>query len=84
MMFTIVESCSYVTNVSKFIDIECNDQRSRQAFLRELEDMNIYDKLEQSVDSNPHDNYDCFIKLINDAKGKHLPKKIIKFNEKKH
>ena len=50
MLFTIVESCSYVTKVSKFIDIECNDQRSRQAFLRELEDMNIYDKLEQSVD----------------------------------
>ena len=26
-----------------------------QAFLSELEDMDIYDKLEQSVDSNPHD-----------------------------
>ena len=58
MMFTIVENRSYVTNGPKFIDIECNDQRSMQAFLRELEDMDIYDKLEQSVDSNPHGNYD--------------------------
>ena len=46
----IVENRSYVTNVPKFIDIECNDQRSMQTFLRELEDMDIYDKLEQSVD----------------------------------
>ena len=84
MMFTIVENCSYVTNVPKFIDIECNDQRSMQAFLSELEDMDIYDKLEQSVDSNPHDNYDRFITLINDAKEKHLPKKTVKFNKKKH
>ena len=50
MMFVIVENRSYVTNVPKFIDIECNDQRSMQTFLRELEDMDIYDKLEQSVD----------------------------------
>ena len=84
MMFTIVENRSYVTNVPKFIDIECNDQRSMQAFLSELEDMDIYDKLEQSVDSNPHDNYDRFITLINDAKEKHLPKKTVKFNKKKH
>ena len=77
MMFTIVENRSYVTNVPKFIDIECNDQRSMQAFLSELEDMDIYDKLEQSVDSNPHDNYDRFITLINNAKEKHLPKKTV-------
>ena len=84
MLLKIVENRSYVTNVSKFIDIECNDQRSMQAFLSELEDMDIYDKLEQSVDSNPHDNYDRFITLINDAKEKQLPKKTVKFNKKKH
>ena len=55
MMFTIVENRSYmyVVNVPKFMDIEFDDQRSMQAFLRELEDMDVYDKLEQSVDSNP-------------------------------
>ena len=55
-----------------------------QAFLREIEDMDIYNKLEQSVDCNPLDNYDRFITLINDAKEKHLPKKTVKFNKKKH
>ena len=84
MMFTIVENRSYVTDVQTFIDIECNDQRSMRAFLRELEDINIYDKLEQLNDSNPQDNYDRFITLINDAKEKHLPKKTEKFNKRKH
>ena len=84
MMFIIVENRSYVTNIPKFIDIESNYQRSIQAFLRELEDMDIFDKLEQSVDSNPHDNYDLFTTLINDAKEKHLPKKTVKFNKEKH
>ena len=84
MLFTIVENRSYVTNVPKFIDIEYNDQRSMRAFLSELEDMDIYDKLEQSVDSNPYNNYDRIITLINDAKEKHLPKKTVQFNKKKH
>ena len=86
MMFTIVENRSYmyVVNVPKFMDIEFDHQRSMQAFLRELEDMDNYDKLEQSVDSNPDDNYDHFITLINDAKEKHLPNKTVKFNKKKH
>ena len=82
MMFTIVENRFYVTNVPKFINIECNKQRSMQAFHSELEDMDIYDKLDQSVYSNPHVNYDCFITLINDVKEKHLPKKTVKFNKK--
>ena len=59
-MFPLLENRSYVTNVPKFLDIECNDQRSMQAFLRELDDIYIYiyiyNKLEQSVDCNPQDN----------------------------
>ena len=54
-----------------------------QAFISELEDINIYDKLEQAIDSDPQNNYDCFIALLNGAKNKHLPKKkfdLIKIN----
>ena len=68
MVFTLVENLSYVTDVPKFIDIECNDPRSMQAFIAELEDINIYDKLEQAIDSDPQENYDCFIALLNGAK----------------
>ena len=68
MMFILVENLSYVTDVPNFIDIECNDPRSVQAFIAELEDINIYDKLEQAIDSDPQKNYDCFITLLNGAK----------------
>ena len=84
MVFTLVENLSYVTDVPKFIDIECNDPRSMQAFIAELEDINIYDKLEQAIDSDPQKNYDCFIALLNGAKNKHLPKKRVRFNKNKH
>ena len=84
MMFTLVENRSYVINVPKFIDIECNDHRSMQAFIRELEDNNIYDKLEQAIDSDPQENYARFIALLNDAKNKHLPRKRVRFNKHKH
>ena len=75
MMFTLVENCSYVIDVPKFIDIECNDHRSMQAFIRKLEDNNIHDKLEQAIDSDPQENYARLIALLNDAKNKHLPRK---------
>ena len=81
MMFTLVENRSYVilVDVPKFIDIECNDHRSMQAFIRELEDNNIHDKLEQAIDSDPQENYDRFIVLLNDAKNKHLPRKSVRY-----
>ena len=84
MMYTLVENHSYVINVSKFIDIKCNDHRSIQAFIRELEDNNIHDKLEQAIDSDPQENYARFIALLNDAKNKHLPRKRVRFNKHKH
>ena len=84
MMFTLVENRSYVIDVPKFIDIECSDHRSMQAFIRELEDNNIHDKLEQAIGSDHQENYDRFIVLLNDAKNKHLPRKRLRFNKHKH
>ena len=55
-----------------------------QAFISELEEINIYDKLEQAIDSDPQKNYNRIIALLNDAKGKRLPKKTVRFNKNKH
>ena len=46
--------------------------------------MNIYDQLLKPIDSCSHENYDIFMKLIQDAKNLHFPKKTVKFNKKKH
>ena len=45
--------------------------------------MNIYEQLLKPIDSSPHENYDIYIKLIQDAKNLHFLKKTVKFNKKK-
>ena len=44
----------------------------------------MIDQLLKPIDSSPHENYDIFMKLIQDAKKLHFPKKTVKFNKKKH
>ena len=38
----------------------------------------------EPIDSNPHENYDTFMKIVQQAKDTHLPRKTVKFNKKKH
>ena len=84
MIFTYVENVSYITEVPKFIEIEKSDDRSMHAFVNELNELNIYDQLQSAIDTNPQENYDTFIKLLSSAKNKHLPRRIVRFNKKKH
>ena len=73
---------SYVIRVPKFNEIEKNDPRSIQNFVDELEELNIYDKLQKSVNSDLEENYYIMLKLLSTAKEKYLPKKIVKFDKK--
>ena len=84
MIFTYVENVSYITEVPKFIEVERSDERSMHNFVKELDEICIYEQLQPALDANPQENYDIFIKLVSSAKNKHLPKKIVRFNKKKH
>ena len=84
MIFTCLENVSYITKVPKFIEIEKSDDGSMLAFVNELNELNIYDQLQSALDINPQENYDTFIKLLSRAKNKHLSKKIVRLNKKKH
>ena len=84
MIFTYVENVSYITEVPKFMEIEKSDDRSMHAFVNELNELNMYDQLQSAIDTNPQENYDTFIKLLSSAKNKHLPRRIVPFNKKKH
>ena len=83
-LFTYIEKLSYIEKVPKFVDIEKTDANSLENFIQELNDMNIYDQLLKPIDSCPHENYEIFMKLIQNAKNLHFPKKTVKFNKKKH
>ena len=81
-LFTYIEKLSYIEKVPKFVEIDKTDANSLENFIQELNDMNIYDQLLKPIDSSPHENYDIFMKLIQDDKNLHFPKKTVKFNKK--
>ena len=68
----------------QYVTIQTNDDASLNNFATELRNMNMTDSLNNNVNANPSKNYDTFIKLLQDAKDKHLPVRKIKFNKYKH
>ena len=46
--------------------------------------LNIMDKLYQNVNSDPNTNYDIVIAEIVNAREKHIPCKLVKYNIYKH
>ena len=53
-------------------------------FIDELKSSNICEQLQDHVDSNPQDNYELFHRLLQNAKDKHLLKKRVRYDKKKH
>ena len=84
MIFTLIENFSYVTQAPKFVEIQTNDPESIQTFVNELDELNIYNHLQTEIDSSPDVNYHTILELLSTVKDKHLPKKMVKFNRKKH
>ena len=68
----------------QYVTIQTNDDASLKNFVTELRNMNMTDSLNNNVYANLSKNYDTFIKLLQDAKDKHLPVRKIKFNKYKH
>ena len=68
----------------KFFTIEKNNAASIQNCICEMKTLNIYDKLNESIDCNPEENYEVFLKSIKTVKNKCLPKKVVKYNKKEH
>ena len=84
MIFTFIENTAYVEKHEKYIKVEHISQTSIKNFVDELDSMKIYDKLNQNINESPEDNYNRFANLVNSAREKHLPTKMVKYNKKKH
>ena len=50
----------------------------------ELNNLYIYDKMNNNINCCPQNNYEVFASLVKFAKVKHLPSKIVKYNKRKH
>ena len=87
VIYTYIEKLSYIEKVPKLITIEKNNAASVQNVIKEMECLQTSkhnDELNKSFDGNPEENYEVFLKLIKDVKDKSLPKKVVKYNKKKH
>ena len=84
MVFTYVENFSCVKMSPKYIQLERHDDQSLNNFIDVLKFSNICEQLQDHVDSNPQDNYELFHRLLQNAKDKHLPKKRVRYDKKKH
>ena len=84
IIYTHLTNNAYTENPNKYVTIEKTDPRSLNAFIEEVKELNIYDQLAQRIDSDPQENYDVFSQLINYAREKHIPRKTVKYNKRKH
>ena len=60
----------------KFIELE--------KFQNEIANLEMHNQLDANINKNPNDNYKIVSTLLQTAKNKHIPKRIVKFNKRRH
>ena len=55
-----------------------------QQFIFDLNNLNIYDQLNQNIVECPQADYEIFSKFVKRAKDMYLPKRKVKYNKMKH
>ena len=85
MYFCMINSnFGYSDQAKKLIEVEVCDHESIQRFITEISNDNIYNKLQKNLNTNPNYNYEILLKHLLNAKLKHIPKKVKKFNKRRH
>ena len=78
MIFTFIENIACVKKFGKLVKIEQMGEVAIQKFIEELKSMKIFDELNQNINDSPEDHYNKFASLLNHAREKHLPIKLVK------
>ena len=72
------------TSSKKFIEVETNNRQAMERFLIQLRECNIMEKLNLDNNANPNNNFEHFMELFMKLKQQYLPKRVVRFNRKKH
>ena len=72
------------TSNPKYVKCKINKPEAINNFLEELHDIDLYEKLNHTLELDPNENYDTLINHITTVKDKHLPNRFVKFNKHKH
>ena len=68
----------------KYVEVEVFNVDAIENFKTEIANLEIYDKLDKTLNRDPNHNYEIFSTLLQNAKSKHIPKRIKKFNKRRH
>ena len=68
----------------RFVKIRKSDENSIKEFVKDLEKLCIYDKMNKNAFGDPNMNYEILENAINECRDKHLPVRTVKFNKYKH
>ena len=72
------------TSSKKFIEVGTNNRQAMDRFLIQLRECNIMEKLNFDNNANPNNNFEHFMELFMKLKQQYLPKRVVRFNRKKH
>ena len=68
----------------KYVEVEVFNVEAIENFKTEIANLEIHDKLDKTLNRGPNHNYEIFSTLLQNAKSKHIPKRIKKFNKRRH
>ena len=59
-------------------------KKAQNSFIEELKNLNIYDRLNHSLECDPNINYRILMDTVTECRQKHFPSKLVKFNKRRH
>ena len=71
-------------NNPKNIVVEKLTNETISNFKKEIENSDVYNKLDKHMGADPKSNFNILSKILNIAKTRHIPKSVKKFNKRKH
>ena len=85
-MYFCVMNENYIkpTTNQKYIEVEVLNEENIERFRKEIADLEIHNKLDETLDRDPNYNYEIVSTLLQKAKSKHIPKRVKKFNKRRH
>ena len=75
-MYFCVMNENYIkpTTNQKYIEVEVLSEENTERFRKDIADLEIHNKLDETLDRDPNYNYEIVSTLLQNAKSKHIPK----------
>ena len=85
MSFSIVEgNIKNIKEPVKYIEVQNINSASIINFKNSVGNSNLFSQFDLSLDANPNYNYNILSSILEQAKNKHIPKRIQRLNRRKH